>query len=188
MLAGPATAGERITLEELRSAGEISAFGVGVNEWEICLELMKWSDLDLVLLAGRYTLLEQESLDSFLPECLSRDVGVVIGGPYNSGILAAGTRGTGPVHYDYAPAAPDILERVKAIELVCDEHGVSLPAAALQFPLAHPAVASVIPGLDSARRVWKTLELHSSNIPPDFWLDLKRRGLLREDAPVPGGG
>lgn len=175
-------------LEELRTAGEISAFGIGANEWEICLELMKWSDLDLVLLAGRYTLLEQEALDSFLPECLNRDVGVVIGGPYNSGILAAGTRSGAAVHYDYAPAPQSIIDRVRAIELVCDEHGVSLPAAALQFPLAHPAVVSVVPGLDSARRVWSTLELYGSKIPPEFWLDLKRRGLLREDAPVPGGG
>ena len=172
-------------LEELRAAGEIAAFGLGVNECEVCLEAMAHADLDVLLLAGRYTLLEQGALDQLLPECFARGVGVVIGGAYNSGILATGTRRGGPVHYNYGEAPADVVERVARIEAVCDAHGVSLPAAALRFPLAHPAVVSVIPGLGSAAHVRETLALHAGGIPAAFWSELHTEGLLRADAPVP---
>src|SRR3546814_17659141 len=107
----------------------------------------------MMLLAGRYTLLEQGALDSFLPLCAARGVRLVIGGPYNSGILAHGVKGPGPFHYEYQPASPEIVGRVAAIEALCDTHGLPLAAAALHFPLAHPKVASVLPGRSSAPRV-----------------------------------
>ncbi|MEY4760149.1 MAG: hypothetical protein RLZZ200_5 [Pseudomonadota bacterium] len=174
-------------LVELRRAGAIAGFGLGVNEWEICLELMDRADLDVILLAGRYTLLEQTALDAFLPRCRERGTAVVIGGAYNSGILATGTRSSGPLLYDYGKAPPALVARVQAIEAVCDQFDVPLAAAALQFPLAHPAVASVIPGMASASRVAQTLALHARHIPGAFWRTLQDKGLLRPDAPVPPG-
>jgi D-threo-aldose 1-dehydrogenase len=173
-------------LEQLRREGAIAAFGLGVNEWPICLEAMEHGDLDVVLLAGRYTLLEQGALDLFLPQCLARGVSVVVGGAYNSGILATGTRGRGPLHYDYAEAPAEIVARVRQLEEICEWHGVPLAAAALQFPLAHPAVVSVIPGLDSGARVDATLALYHAKIPAAFWEGLRSEGLVRADAPLPG--
>ena len=173
-------------LEQLRAAGEITGFGLGVNEWQVCLEAMDHTDLDIVLLAGRYTLLEQTALDSFFLACVQRGVGVVVGGPYNSGILATGTRGDGPKRYDYAAAPPDIVAKVQAIETVCASHGVPLAAAALRFPLAHPAVLSVIPGIDSPEQVLETLDLMASAIPEMLWQDLRDEKLIRGDAPLPG--
>jgi D-threo-aldose 1-dehydrogenase len=173
-------------LEELRDGGAISGFGVGVNEIEACLDVMAEARLDAVLLAGRYTLLEQHALDEVLPACARSGASLIVGGRYNSGILATGTRQGGPVHYDYAPASPELIARVAAMEAVADRHDVALAAAALQFPLAHPQVASVIPGLDSADRVSETLDLYRAPIPDGFWVDLKAEGLLRDDTPVPG--
>jgi D-threo-aldose 1-dehydrogenase len=159
---------------------------VGVNEIEACLDVMAEARLDAVLLAGRYTLLEQHALDEVLPACARSGASLIVGGRYNSGILATGTRQGGPVHYDYAPASPELIARVAAMEAVADRHDVALAAAALQFPLAHPQVASVIPGLDSADRVSETLDLYRAPIPDGFWVDLKAEGLLRDDTPVPG--
>ena len=136
------------------------------------------------LLAGRYTLLDQSSLDSFLPLCTERGIGIIIGGPYNSGILATGA--TPGARYDYAPAAPAILERTSAIEAVCARHGVPLRAAALQFPLTHPAIATVIPGARDPVEVDENLRLIAHPIPPALWTDLAASGLLRPDA-VPAG-
>ncbi|PZU08253.1 aldo/keto reductase [Sphingomonas sp.] len=175
-------------LEELRDGGAIKAFGLGVNEWQVCLDAMDHAHLDLVLLAGRYTLLEQTALESFLPRCLAEDTSIVIGGAYNSGILATGTRRPGPLHYDYGAPPPDVLARVSAIEDVCEIFGIPLAAAALQFPLAHPAVASVILGLGSSARVDQTMDLYRRAIPVEFWGMLRERGLLRAGAPVPGAG
>lgn len=172
-------------LVELRATGAIKAFGVGVNETQICLEVMEHARIDLILLAGRYTLLEQGALDQLLPTCASQQVGVVVGGPYNSGILATGTRHGGVSYYDYAQAPRHIVERVQRIEKIADRHEVSLAAAALQFPLAHPCVASVIPGVESAERILQNLALIDSIIPGEFWQDLKLEGLLTADAPVP---
>jgi D-threo-aldose 1-dehydrogenase len=178
------TGGGFRALERLKSEGAIGAFGLGVNEWQICMDAMEHADLDVVLLAGRYTLLEQQALDAFLPACVRRDIAVVIGGAYNSGILATGTR-RGTSHFDYAPAPPAIVAQVALIEDVCDRHGVTLAAAALQFPLAHPSVVSVIPGIGNPDRVRQTLALHQEAIPDDFWSELQAEGLLRADAPIP---
>ncbi len=127
-------------LESLKGSGAISAIGIGVNEREVLLEAMEWGEWDAFLLAGRYTLLEQAPLDDLLPRCVKAGTSIVVGGPLNSGILA----GRGTWNYKTAPA--DVVARVDAIRAVCDRHGVPLPAAALQFPLAHPAVAAIIPG------------------------------------------
>lgn len=130
-------------LVKLRDEKVIKAFGGGVNEWEVCEIMAKRGDFDLFLLAGRYTLLEQKALASFLPLCEERGIGIVLGGPYNSGILAVGARPNAT--YNYAKAPKDILERVRRIEAACKRHKVKLPEAALRFPLAHPSVVSVIP-------------------------------------------
>jgi D-threo-aldose 1-dehydrogenase len=180
------TGGGFRALEELRSSGAIKAYGLGVNEIDICLQALAHTDLDGILLAGRYTLLEQTALETLLPECRQRQVSVVIGGPYNSGILATGTRHGGPLHYNYAAAPPAIVDRVRRLESCCDEFAIPLAAAALQFPLAHPCVASVIPGLDSPGQIARTRVLYDTAIPAEFWTALKSSGLLRADAPCPG--
>ena len=169
-------------LLRLRDEGVISAFGAGLNEWQPCQFLVERGDFDIFLLAGRYTLLEQEALESFLPLCLDRGIGIVIGGPYNSGILATGAREG--AFYNYDPAPPDILERVARIEAMCDRHGVRLVDAAFQFPLRHPAVVSVIPGGQGPSEMQSNLRAAEAEIPEAFWSDLKAEGLLREDAPV----
>ncbi|WP_298848986.1 aldo/keto reductase [uncultured Ruegeria sp.] len=170
-------------LTELRAAGEVAAIGAGVNEWQVCEKLLGLGDFDGFLLAGRYTLLEQEALDSFLPLCEKRDVGIILGGPYNSGILA-----TGPVpgaKYNYADASPEILERVRKIEAVCAAHDTPLIAAALQFVLGHPAVKTVIPGAVSSAEVQSNVALLEHEIPAQLWSDLRSEGLIRPDAPLP---
>lgn len=172
-------------LEELRTAGDITAVGVGVNEVEVCLELMRSARIDLILLAGRYTLLEQTPLQELFPICQKNGVQIVVGGPYNSGILATGTRGTGTLHHNYVAAPREIVTRVRALEDICDRYEVPLAAAALQFPLAHPQVVSVIPGLESVERVAETVGLYNTQIPSEFWGALRSAGFLRADAPVP---
>jgi len=172
-------------LEQLRSMGAIQAFGVGVNEIAICLEALKHVHLDVILLAGRYTLLEQNALHELLPACRNSGTSIVVGGPYNSGILATGTRHSGVLHYDYGIAPQAIVDRVRHLEGHCERYGIPLAAAALQFPLAHPQVASVIPGLGSALQIRRTLDLYNTSIPSEFWYDLKSEGLLHSDAPVP---
>lgn len=171
-------------LSRLRDEGVVKAIGVGVNEWQVCHEALKQRDLDCFLLAGRYTLLEQDSLDAFLPLCEERGAAVLIGGGFNSGILATGA--TADARYNYAPAPAHILERVRAIEDVCQEYGVPLPAAAMQFVVAHPAIASFVAGTRSLEQLDKNLEWFACPIPAEFWQTLKRKGLLREDAPTPG--
>jgi D-threo-aldose 1-dehydrogenase len=173
-------------LEELRAAGRIAAVGLGVNEWQICAQVMDHVRIDCVLLAGRYTLLEQEPVAKFLPRCTAEGTSVIVGGAYNSGILATGTRSGGPLHFDYAPAPPRIIERVKALEAVCDAHRVPLAAAALQFPLAHPAVAAVVIGAASAERVAQGVAAYHNPIEPTLWRDLKAAGLLHPLSPIQG--
>ncbi|WP_415145989.1 aldo/keto reductase [Limimaricola cinnabarinus] len=170
-------------LTDLRDAGRISAIGAGVNAWQICERLLGEAEFDGFLLAGRYTLLEQTALDSFLPLCERRDVGIILGGPYNSGILAIGA--APGARYDYAPAPEAVLERVRRIETVCTAHATPLIAVALQFPLAHAAVRSVIPGASSADEVRRNVEILQTPVPPALWSDLKGEGLIRADAPVP---
>jgi D-threo-aldose 1-dehydrogenase len=175
-------------LEQLRMTGAIQAFGLGVNETAICLEAMKHTQLDVILLAGRYTLLEQNALEALLPACTRSGISIVVGGPYNSGILATGTQHGGVLHYDYGIAPQSIVDRVRRLEAHCERHSVPLAAAALQFPLAHPQVASVIPGLGSPQHIERTLKLLRTNIPDAFWQELKNEDLLRADAPVPAAG
>jgi D-threo-aldose 1-dehydrogenase len=170
-------------LMQLREEGRIDAFGLGVNEWEVCQFVAERAPIDLFLLAGRYTLLEQEALTTFLPLCEEKGLGIVIGGPYNSGILATGAKPG--AYYQYQPAPPEILERVSRIEAVCARHKVRLRDAALQFPLYHPAVVSVIPGAVSRREIEEAAQALSADIPPALWAELKAEGLMRADAPTP---
>lgn len=170
-------------LHDLRATGAIRAIGVGANEWQVLERCMRDGDFDCFLLAGRYSLLEQTALDSFLPLCASRAIGVIIGGPFNSGILALGA--VPGATYNYLPAPPDVLERVGALQRVVAAHGVPLAAAALQFPFHHPAVTAVIPGARAATEVRDNLALLRHPIPPSLWRDLRAEGLLRTDAPTP---
>ena len=172
-------------LIELRDAGEISAIGAGVNEWQVCERLLGLGDFDGFLLAGRYTLLEQEALDSFLPLCVEKDVGIILGGPYNSGILATGA--VPGAKYNYAEAPPDIMDRVSRMEAVCRAHDTPLIAAALQFVLGHPAVRTVIPGAVSAAEVHANVAVFERPVPDALWSDLRSEALVRPDAPLPKG-
>ena len=171
-------------LSDLRDQGVVKAIGVGVNEWQVCHEALKQRDFDCFLLAGRYTLLEQDALDAFLPLCEERGAAVVVGGGFNSGILATGA--VDGAKYNYAPAPAEIMEKVRRIEAVCAAYDVPLPAAALQFVVAHPAVASFIAGTRTVAQLSQNLAWFSHDIPVAFWSDLKSQGLLRQDAPVPG--
>jgi D-threo-aldose 1-dehydrogenase len=166
-------------LTELRDNGDVAAIGAGVNEWEPCARLLELVDPDLFLLAGRYTLLEQVPLDTLFPECAKRGVRIVAGGPYNSGILAGGTT------YNYAEAPAEVLARARAIADVCRTHGVTLPAAALQFILANPLVVSVIPGGQTVAETKHNASVLNEAIPSALWRDLKDRQLLHERAPTP---
>jgi D-threo-aldose 1-dehydrogenase len=172
-------------LRELRDAGAVCAIGLGANEWQVCEQAFDHGDFDVVLLAGRYTLLEQSALDTFLPRCERSGVAVIVGGPYNSGILVQGARQRERATYDYARAPREVLARVAEIERVCDRHGVPLAAAALQFPLAHSQVVAVIPGMSSPAEVHDAQQWLATPIPDAFWLELRAAGLVREDAPLP---
>lgn len=173
-------------MRELRASGAVGAIGIGVNEVAVCLEMLGAGEIDLIMLAGRYTLLEQDPLDDLLPLCERRGVRLVVAGPYNSGILAKGVRHGGATpNFNYEPAPPAIVERVGAIEDICARHGVPLAAAALHFPLAHPQVASVVPGMGTVAQVEDALGLMAQPIPAALWADLKAAGLIRADAPVP---
>jgi D-threo-aldose 1-dehydrogenase len=172
-------------MRELRDSGAVRAIGLGVNECEVCVELLEHCDLDCIMLAGRYTLLEQYSLDALLPLCERRGVSIVCAGPMNSGILAAGSRAAARSHYNYAPPPPAIIERVRRLETLCEEFAVPLQAAALQFPLAHPAVATVVAGASSAEESRRIAEMFSHDIPGEFWAALRERGLVDPRAPLP---
>lgn len=171
-------------LSSLKDQGLLKAIGVGVNEWEVCEAALQSHDFDCFLLAGRYTLLEQTSLDSFLPLCEERGAAVVVGGGFNSGILATGA--TTGAKYNYAPAPAEIMERVRQIEQVCADHKVPLPAAALQFVVAHPAIPCFMAGTRTVAQLEQNLAWFSHDIPEAFWSELKHKRLLRDDAPVPG--
>lgn len=171
-------------LLKLRDEGVVKAIGAGVNECEVSETLARAGDFDLFLLAGRYTLLEQGgALDSFLPLCEERGIGIILGGPYNSGILATGAKPGAYYNYERAPKA--ILDRVKRIEAVCKRHKVRLAQAALQFPLTHPSVISVIPGAVSPQQVALNVATMSAKLPKALWKDLKGEGLLDARAAVP---
>ena len=168
-------------LVRLRGEGTVRAVGVGVNDWRVCQECLETADFDCFLLAGRYTLLDQGALATFLPACQERGIGVIIGAPYNSGILARGAT-DGATYFDAEPP-PAILKKVRRMDQICAGHGVSLAAAALRFPLGHPAVASVIPGARSAAHVERNIRLFDEPIPEDLWRELKDEGLIDGAAP-----
>jgi D-threo-aldose 1-dehydrogenase len=170
-------------LIELREQGLVRAIGVGVNNWEVMLDFMQAGDFDTLLVAGRYTLLEQEALTELLPLCQRRGTAIVIGGGFNGGILATGA--VPGAKWNYAPAPAPIMEKVKKIEAVCARHKVPLAAAALQFLLAHPAVASHIPGTRNVAQLEQNIELVAYPIAKAFWQELRSEGLVRQDAPLP---
>jgi D-threo-aldose 1-dehydrogenase len=172
-------------MHELRSAGLVTAIGLGTNEWQVCEQALGHGDFDGFLLAGRYTLLEQSACESFLPLCEARGVSVIAGGPFNSGILASGVSGTGPFHYNYEPAPKHIVDRVVRLETICAEFEVPLAAAALQFPGAHPQICSVIAGLASPAQVKQAMSWINFSIPNEFWVRLREQNLLHPNAPLP---
>ena len=170
------------TLNELRSSGVIKAVGAGMNQWEMELRFAKEGNFDCFLLAGRYTLLEQTALREFLPYCQKNNISVIIGGPYNSGILASKKQ---EGRYNYREPPQDIIQKTRKIKTVCDEFNVPMKAAALQFVLAHPAVSSVIPGTKSPEHQEENLLMMKHKIPHEFWRKLKEDKLIDPEAPTP---
>jgi D-threo-aldose 1-dehydrogenase len=171
------------TLDKLRSNGFVQAIGAGMNQWKMELRFAEEGDFDCFLLAGRYTLLEQTALKEFLPYCLEHKISVIIGGPYNSGILASNRESEG--RYNYREAPRDIIEKANRLKELCMEFNVPLKAASLQFVLAHPAVASVIPGTKSPEHQVENFDLMKFPIPYEFWDALKDRDIIDEEAPTP---
>lgn len=172
-------------MHELRAAGVVQAIGLGTNEWQVCEQALAHGDFDGFLLAGRYTLLEQGACESFFPLCAKRGVSVILGGPFNSGILASGVSGAGPFYYNYESAPPHIIQHVAQLESICAEFSIPLVAAALQFPGAHPQVCSVIAGLASPAQVEQAIVWMNTAIPQEFWNRLREKDLIHPDAPTP---
>lgn len=172
-------------LQRLKSEGVIKAYGLGVNDVQVCLDTLQHADLDCLMLAGRYSLLDQSGLAALLPLCEQRGTRIALGGVFNSGILATGVKQTQPVHFNYAPAQQDIIARVSAIEEVCDAFAVPLRAAALQFPLAHAAVEIVMLGAKNMAEWDDAKRMMAHPIPPAFWQTLRARHLVHPAAPLP---
>lgn len=169
-------------LDRLRSEGVIGAVGAGMMQAPMLARLAREGDFDCFLLAGRYTLLDQSGLPELLPLCLERGVSIVVGGVYNSGLLAGpGGRAT----FDYVPAPAEFVERARRLDAVCARHGVPLKAAAIQFPFGHPAVASVLSGSRSVAELEENVRMLETPIPADLWAELRAEGLLAPDVPVP---
>jgi D-threo-aldose 1-dehydrogenase len=173
-------------LRELRDSGAVRAIGIGVNECAAATQMIGTFELDCIMLAGRYTLLEQPALDELLPLCERKGVSILCGGPFNSGVLATGTRAGAKSHYDYAAPPAAVLARVAQLEALCEEFGVPLQAAALQFPLGHPSVATVVAGAASGEESRNIAAKFSHPVPADFWAALRQRGLVDPRAPLPG--
>ncbi|MCH9674944.1 MAG: aldo/keto reductase [Gammaproteobacteria bacterium] len=171
-------------MRELKEQGVVKAIGTGMNQWQMPARFMDHVELDIVLLAGRYTLLDHDAYAEFLPLCLKHGTKIATGGPYNSGILAA-TDFDKPVWFNYQQAPQEWLDRARALKAVCDRHNVDLKAAALQFPLAHPAVACVIPGAASPSEVEQNVRLIEAPIPSALWDELRHASLIPADAPTP---
>ena len=170
-------------LAELRSQGVVGAIGAGMNQWEMEARFAREGDFDCFLLAGRYTLLDHSGLEELLPLCEQKQISVILGGPYNSGVLASDL---GPeTTYFYQRTPPEVLETARRIKTVCDRYDVPLKAAALQFGLAHPAVAATIPGPRNPAEVEENVALTGFDIPADLWSELKAEGLIPEAAPTP---
>ena len=165
-------------LVELRDAGVVGAIGVGMNQSAMLARFIRQTDVDVVMLAGRYTLLEQGAADDLLPAALEQGRSVVAAAVFNSSLLA---RAEVPdtATYDYEQASTDQLERARLLASVCREHGTTLPAAAIRFPLRHPAVASVVVGMRSPEEVHHNLAAHAQHVPDELWADLEHRGLVR---------
>jgi len=172
-------------LQALKREGLVRAVGLGVNDVEIVEQVMRDADLDALMLAGRYSLLDQRALPALWPLCAARGVHVALGGVFNSGLLATGTRAPAPVRFDYGPAGADWVERTARIEALCEWHGVPLRAAALQFPLAHPVVETVVLGARSAAEWHDATTMLRHPIPVAFWAALRQHGLIPDDAPTP---
>ena len=171
------------TLAELRSQGVVGAIGAGMNQWEMPARFAREGDFDCFLLAGRYTLLDHSGLEELFPLCEEKSVSIILGGPYNSGVLASDL---GPdTTYFYERTPPEVLETARRIKSVCDRHDVPLKAAALQFGLAHPAVAATIPGPRTPDEVSENVAMASFDIPSDLWAELKSESLIPEQAPIP---
>lgn len=169
-------------MEELRRSGAVGAIGLGVNEWQVCAEAMTLATWDVMLLAGRYTLLEQDSID-FLNLCTDMNVRVIAAGVFNSGVLVAKHIEQATFNYDVAP--PDIMARVKALAAICTKHNVPLGAAALQFPWSHPAISTVLMGIGTRDELTQNLDRARHALPPALWTDLVAAKLLRADVPLP---
>jgi D-threo-aldose 1-dehydrogenase len=170
-------------LAKLRDAGTIGAIGVGMKNWEVALRLAQTCRLDCIMLAGGYTLLQHGGLRELLPWCEANDVSVIVAAPYNTGILATGA--VEGARYYYEPAPQAIVQRTRALEAACARHGVPLAAAALQFPLHHPAVVSVVVGHEHANEVAGNLALLELPIPAALWDELKDQALIPREAPTP---
>ena len=170
-------------LDELRSQGVVTAIGAGMNQWEMEARLAREGVFDCFLLAGRYTLVDHSALSEFLPLCQEKKISVIIGAPHNRGILAADLSEAGS--FSHLPVRPEIVERARRCKAVCDRHGVPLKAAALQFILAHPAVASVIPGPRSVAEAEENFRMVEFPIPTDLWSELRHEGLIPSEAPMP---
>jgi D-threo-aldose 1-dehydrogenase len=170
------------TLDDLRRQGVIRAVGSGMNQWQVLTRFANEADFDLFLLAGRYTLLEQSSLD-FLELCRSKGIGIMLGGVFNSGILAMGAQPGAT--YNYAPAPAPILEKTAKIAAICAQHGVALNAAAIQFAQAHPAISSLVIGAIHPDEIEANLAARQLQLPPALWADLLAAGLIDAAAPRP---
>ena len=169
-------------LDELRSQGVVSAIGCGVKKWEVCAEALKYGDYDCFMLQGNYTLLEQPALEHFFPLCVKKKISILLAGPFASGILA-----TGPVegaYFHHKKADDKILQRVAKIQTICERYAVPLQAVAIQFPLFHPAIASVVLSTRSAERMQENLEFMQFNIPKQLWDDLKNESIIPMQAPT----
>ena len=169
-------------LDRLRAEGTITAVGAGMNQAEMLARFAREANFDCFLLAGRYTLLDQVGLKELLPLCAERGIAIIAGGVFNSGILADPTPGT---HYNYKAAPDELVRRAGRIKAVCERHGVSQKAAAIQFPLGHPAVQTVLTGCRSVDELNENVEAFQAPIPPAVWDELKADGLLVANAPVP---
>jgi D-threo-aldose 1-dehydrogenase len=173
-----AAEGAVAALAELRDEGVLGAIGVGMNQSAMPAELIRRGDLDVVMLAGRFTLLDQEGLDELLPLAEERGVGIVAAGVYNSGLLSR-DRPAEDANFDYGPAPAELRERALRLAEVCERHGVHLPEAAIQYPLSHPAVVSVVVGVRTADQVRSSVERFEREIPDALWADLRESGLVR---------
>jgi D-threo-aldose 1-dehydrogenase len=169
-------------LDELRSKGVIGAVGAGMNQAEMLTRFAEEADFDCFLLAGRYTLLDQVALKELLPVCLKRGVAIIAAGVYNSGVLGDPKPGA---HYNYAAAPAELIDRATRIRGVCERHGVPLRAAAVQFPLGHPAVRTVVVGCRSVEQMQDSVRMFETDIPSALWEELKSEGLLPAEAPTP---